>query len=58
METALHSFQDSIFISANTDQLIRRFSLSYQHEFTCIDYYVDTSMITPSVDVTKTFKSK
>lgn len=41
METALHSFQDSIFISANAHQLLRRFSLSYRHEFACIDYYVD-----------------
>ena len=41
METVHHSFQDSIFISANVPTLLRRFSLSYRHEYTLVDYFIN-----------------
>lgn len=41
MENLHHSFQDSIFISKNTLLLLSRFSLSYRHEFSCVDYYIN-----------------
>ena len=41
MENSYHSFEASRFISANASELLRRFSLSYRHEFTCIDYYIN-----------------
>ena len=40
MENPLPINQVSAFISENTPQLFDRFSLSYQQEFSCVDYFI------------------
>ena len=41
MENPLPSIQGPSFISKNTHHLPSRFSLSYHHEFSCVDYYIN-----------------
>jgi hypothetical protein len=40
MENPLPINPVSAFISKNTPHLIDRFTLSYRHEFSCVDYYI------------------
>jgi hypothetical protein len=41
MENPLPMKQASTFISKNTPQLLDRFDLTYRHEFSCVDYYIN-----------------
>ena len=41
MENPLTINQVSAFISENTPYLFDRFSLTYRHEFSCVDYFID-----------------